>query len=493
MDDTTIKLLGAVGILFLGFIISKVGSKILNRSYRKRNKLKTFKKNPFSSLFSNVVITLSIFVALFFLQITITEEFFLNIYNILPDVLSFVLLISLIIIIVNILMNVIEKIMDKSGLSNLVKEYDHGFIFNIFLGILRIILYAVLGIFALNSLGIAGNVSTTLSYVLYPMFVFLLVIIFYGTKEFVANFFAGMYIKNSPNFQVGQRMRYKDIVGTIEEVNNDSVMISTESGYNHYIPNQYFLKHIISFKEVDTDIPTLEEIKENYVAQTPSFCGPASAAMVLDIFGYGFTQEQIGKEAGAEVGKGTKPDMLIKAVEKLTKKNVIGTWINIDMINNLREEVMSWLDDDALIIIDYKKNVLFPESKGAHYSIALAVEGEELVVLDPSSKKGGVFLADYKKIERGMDTYSELIGGKRGYIVLAPKDSRAYNRIKQGLIYSDFNLYTKLNRRLQKSFNELVKKADFLEKIIPGRVRDFIDKKRQKEKISRVWRPKPRA
>jgi hypothetical protein len=492
IDETAWRLLGAVGILFLGFIIARVGSRLISRTHKRRFK-SSIKKSPVAKLFRNIVTTISIVITLFFLRVGVTEDFFLYAYQLIPDILSFVLLISLVVIIVNSVMTIIEKIIDKSGVANLIKEYDHGFILNMMLAILRILLYLILGVLALNSIGIASTFSRTLSYVIYPIFIFFLVLLAFGLKDFISNFFSGMYIKSSPHFQMGQKIRYRNLTGTIEEINNTSVLMTGEGGYSLHVPNSEFMKREIGFKEVKTDLPTLETIKNQYVAQTPSNCGPASASMILDIFGYHYTQEKIAETAGTAVGKGTHPVKLIESVAELTDDKVNGVWIDIDKINDLRDEVVSWLNDGALVVVDYKKSFLFPDAKKAHYSIVLAVEGDEFVVLDPSSIKGGVYLADYKNIEKGMDTFSDLIKGKRGYIVFAPKDSRAYNRLKQGLIYSDVSLYTRLSRKLQREFKRVVEKTEFVEDMLPKRVRDFVDGYKNKEKISRVWRPEPRT
>jgi hypothetical protein len=117
---------------------------------------------------------------------------------------------------------------------------------------------------------------------------------------------------------------------------------------------------------------------------------------------------------------GTHPSTLIKVVQDITKDDVRGAWVDFEHITDLKNEIRMWLNEGAMIIVDYKKNILFPESKKAHYAVCVAVEGDELVILDPSGKKGGVYLADTEKIYKGMDTYSELIKGKRGYIVFSP-------------------------------------------------------------------------
>ena len=136
-----------------------------------------------------------------------------------------------------------------------------------------------------------------------------------------------------------------------------------------------------------------------------------------------------------------------------------------------------------------KKSMLFPESKKAHNSVCVAVEGDELVILDPSGKKGGVYLADAEKVYRGMNTYSEFLKAKRGYIILAPEGTTAYHRIEEGLIYADPSLYKDLSNKLKTKLHKLTEKTELLETVLPLRVKNFIRKWREKDRIARLWKP----
>ena len=211
--------------------------------------------------------------------------------------------------------------------------------------------------------------------------------------------------------------------------------------------------------------------------------------MNLKIFGYNEPQSKIGDLSNTKVGTGTHPDILIKVVKELTKDKVKGVWIDVGYITDLKDEIRLWLNEGALIIVDYKKSMLFPESKKAHYSVCVAVEGDELVILDPSGKKGGVYLADAEKVYRGMNTYSEFLKAKRGYIIFAPEGTTAYHRIEEGLIYADPNLYKDLSNKLKTELYKLTEKTELLETVLPLRVKNFIRKWREKDRIARLWKP----
>ena len=100
-----------------------------------------------------------------------------------------------------------------------------------------------------------------------------------------------------------------------------------------------------------------------------------------------------------------------------------------------------------------------------------------------------MYLADAEKVYRGMDTYSELIKGKRGYIVFAPEGTTAYHRIEEGLIYADPNFYAELSNKLKSDLYKLTEKSSFIESVLPLRVKNFIRKWKEKDRIARLWRP----
>ena len=300
---------------------------------------------------------------------------------------------------------------------------------------------------------------------------------------------AGIYIKTSNSFKLGQKVKIDDIEGSIKAISNQSVEIKSDYGYVTSIPNREFVKKDVSFKNIETDLDTLEKIKSYYIEQKPSYCGPASVSMILKIFGYNEPQSKIGDLSDTKVGFGTHPNTLIKVTQDLTENKVKGAWIDVDHITDLKNEVRLWLNEGRLIIVDYRKKILFPEAKSAHYSVCVAVEGDELVILDPSGKKGGVYLADVEKVYRGMDTYSELIKGKRGYIIFAPEGTTAFHRIEEGLIYADPSLYKDLSNKLRKELYKLTEKSDLLETVLPMKVKNFIRKWNEKDRIARLWKP----
>ncbi len=495
LNITTTRLLIAIAILIAGYIIARAGSSLII-ALSKRKETINVRHMYIVKVFRYLVLISTILAALIYLQvdlvrdITVMGNFISNTYNLLPNILLVILLIVLAIAVVNLITFGLRRIFAATGITEFMIEQRKEHFINGIMAFVRISLYLFTGLFLLNFFGInVSGITSAIGWFFYGILALIFLYIFFGTRVFVENFIAGIYIRTSESFKLGQKVKINDIEGSIKSISNQAITIKSDFGYSTSIPNKEFVKKEISFKNIETDLDTLEKIKSYYVEQKPSFCGPASVSMILKIFGYSESQSKIGELSNCKVGYGSHPETLIKITQDLTKDNVKGAWIDIGHITDLKDEIRLWLNEGALIIVDYKKNILFPNSKSAHYSVCVAVESDELVILDPSGKKGGVYLADAEKVYRGMDSYSELIRGKRGYIVFAPEGTTAFHRIEEGLIYADPSLYKDLNNKLKKELYKLTEKSELLETVLPLRVKNFIRKWREKDRIARLWKP----
>ncbi len=501
LDETTYKIVICFIILIAGFTLSKLGEKIITSLWRKKYKAR-LERVQLAHIYGLIINILSIIIALSFLKINIKETTLFEIYAYIPFILSVILLGVLIILIVKVIFYFLDKFISTSGIKNLVKEYEQEQSLSNLLHLLKYTLYIIFSLLALNSLGI--NMDYTITFfrsILYPALIFCLVLLFVGLKPFIENYFAGIYLKNMNFLRVGEQVKIKENTCIIEALKTEGLILKSKSDFSVFVPYKKLYGEQLQYKEIIYDLATLEKIKNHFLAQNPSYCGPASASMVLKIFGYDITQEEFGQMAktivppqkrldGATIPGGTHPKDLINTIEKLTENKVKGAWVSIDRINDLKLELKTWLDNKALIIIDYKKSFLFPEALKAHYSVCFSVRGDEMLILDPSQKKGGVYFADIKKVYLGMNTYSELLKEKRGYIVLAPKGTTAYHRLEKGLIYSDPDLYNNLSNNLTKDLNKLIGHAGKLEEILPKSIKRTIEEYKRKDKVVRVWRPK---
>jgi hypothetical protein len=495
LNDTTMRLLTSLAIIIIGFLISKIGSSLII-SFSKKKETINVKHVRNVKIFRYLVMIFTISIALLYLQvdlikdITIIGDFITNTYNLLPSILLVILLLVLAMTIVNLIIFGLRRTFDATGITDFMMDQKKDYFLKGILVFVRFVLYIFTGLFLLNLLGInISGVTAAIGYFFYGLMGLVFLYIFFSTRTFVENFISAIYIRSSNSFKLGQKIKIDDIEGSIKSISNQSVIIKSDYGFATSIPNREFLKKEVSFKNIETDLDTLEKIKSYYVEQKPSYCGPASVSMVLKIFGFNETQSKIGDLSKTKVGSGTHPRVLVKVTQDLTKNKVKGAWVDVNHITDLKDEIRLWLNEGGMVIVDYKKKILFPEAKAAHYSVCVAVEGDELVILDPSGKKGGVYLADAEKVYRGMDTYSELIKGKRGYIIFAPEGTTAFHRIEEGLIYADPSLYKDLSNKLKKELFKLTEKSELLETVLPLRVKNFIRKWSEKDRIARLWRP----
>jgi len=495
LDQTTIKLLASIAIIIIGYLITKIGSGLII-SFSKTKETISMSLIRTVKIFRYVVMILTILAALIYMQvdlikdISIIGDFISNTYDLLPNILLGILLLVLAMAVVNLITFGLKSVFAATGITEFMLEQKREHFLNGILVFVRISLYLFTALFLLNLFGVnISGITATIGWFFYGLMALLFLYLFFGTRVFIENFLAGIYIKVSNSFKLGQKIKIDDIEGSIKFISNQAVIIKSDFGFSTSIPNKEFVKKEISFKNIETDLDTLEKIKSYYVEQKPSFCGPASVSMILKVFGYNETQSKIGDMSNTKVGSGTHPDTLIKVTQDLTENKVKGAWVDVDHITDLKNEMRLWLSEGALIIVDYKKKILFPESKSAHYSVCVAVEGDELVILDPSGKKGGVYLADAEKVYKGMDTYSELIKGKRGYIVFAPEGTTSFHRIEEGLIYADPSLYRDLSNKLKNELYKITEKSEMLETVLPLRVKNFIRKWREKDRIARLWKP----
>ncbi|MBR9676812.1 mechanosensitive ion channel [Candidatus Woesearchaeota archaeon] len=500
-NPTTLTLLYTVAILLGGYLFAQIISRIMGYSYGKRKintkeyKLTDKEHSKAIKLAKNTIMIITVIVALMYLRAPIVENFFMNTYVLIPNILTTILLLILGITVANLLIQLLERFFETIGLTDFMRATKNA-TFNRFIFIAaKLFLYVLVIEIALSILGINLRiVSTFLSVALYIVFGLFFVLLFFALKEPAENMAAGFYLRGLKGFKEGQLLRVGETVGKVEQITNLATTISADSTYTVTIPNKKLLSEELYFKTAGIDLQTIEDLKNHFIPQkTPSSCGPAVGETVLKIFGINnIDHDKIYKGIGLKEGQGgTAPKDLILFLEKATKKQVLGAWIDTNHMGSLRDETKTWLSEGGLTVVDYKKSVFFAESRGgAHYGVCVGVDGDELVIIDPSRKSGGVFLANYRLMFKGMDTTSKLFNGKRGYIVFAPKGTIAHHRIEEGLIYSDISFYDKLSKTLERKLNDLIDKTELLETVLPPALKKYLEKRKGKDKISRLWRPK---
>ena len=349
LSTTTIELVTSLAILIIGLVIAKVGSAII-RSFSKHKETIDVRHLQTLKVFRYVVMILTILAALIYLQVdlikdtTIIRNYILNTYNLLPNILLVILLLLLAIAVVNLITFGLRRVFAATGITEFMIEQRKEHLLNGIVSFVRIVLYLFTALFLLNFFGInISSITTAIGLFFYGILALIFLYIFFGTRIFIENFIAGIYIKSTNTFKLGQKVKIDDIEGSIKSISNQAVTIKSDFGFSTSVPNKEFVKKEISFKNIETDLDTLEKIKSYYVEQKPSYCGPASVSMILKIFGYNETQSKIGELSNSKVGEGTHPDALIKVVQDLTKNKIKGSWIDATHIADLKNEVRLWL------------------------------------------------------------------------------------------------------------------------------------------------------
>ncbi|HDP73746.1 MAG TPA: hypothetical protein ENN46_02185 [Candidatus Woesearchaeota archaeon] len=486
------RLLYVFLIIACGILLSRLASRGFVKLRRIKKGIIENGAAAVSGIAEKLIVIVFLIIALFYLGFSSYEAVLLPFVDAVPRVITVVLLFVIGVFIINLVISLIKLFISKTGIEDYLVEEDSVHILRIALVLVKVLLYLLL----INIVAIASDfpiVREMLGMIVLPAVGFLIAVFFVGIINPARDYVGGVYLKKVYKLKPGTSIDFQDKAYEVEKVHN----LHTElvSGGNRFflVPNRILSSGIIAFGKRSREIESLEKIKENYFAQLPSHCGPASAQIVLSFFGIESDQKELGKlmktitRTREDEAAGTHPKKLISAVENFTNKEVIGCWLDYDKISNLKKEAREWLGEGALLIVDYKKKYLFPNSKRAHYSVAVGVKGDELLVVDPSSKAGGVYFSDYRDIEAGMNTHSRLIKGKRGYVVLAPKGTPAYRRIKDGLVYSDINMYQKATKALKDKLNKFTSSVTLYETFPPfirKHLKDF-----EREQVRRVWKP----
>lgn len=493
LGPTEGRIIGTILILAIGIIFTKLISKLSRhltmRKVSGEGTAESIKKRKSESsrVAEYVALIFVILIALMFLNAPMTNSIITQTVNNLPTLISTVLIIVLGFIVVNLVMDLLKRFFEALDLEEFTEDFGlSSRAVDIILKVFRIFLYVLVIQMAVVQAGVSSYLlEETLKAAAYAIVFVVALILFFGFKDLVVNYAAGFYLKSSNMFKKGRKVKFKDESGEIRDITKFGTTISTDSGYFMFVPNAEAMDGEVYFKRTKADVETLDEITNYFRAQNPAYCGPASAEMALAIFGYDVSQEEIGDEAGTEADGGTDGEDLADPIEELTNGEVYSSYIPYGEISNLKRELKVWLNDGGLVILHFMKPVIFPDATTGHYVLCLGVEGDEILVMDPSSKSGGVYYVSYSDMQEAMKEYDK----SRGYIPMAPKGTTAYWRLKEGLVYSHPKLYDKLSKSLEVQLSKITRKGSILKEIIPSSVTNFAEDWRSEEKVRRLWVP----
>ncbi|MCR4335753.1 MAG: C39 family peptidase [archaeon] len=474
----------ALSVLIAGVISAKFIALTILAFNDKLNLVSIASIKSLTRLIELMIFVFFTIVALDVLKVEFANDVLVRVWDIIPAALVVILILMLGYIVINLIVDILKTFFSRIGRLDYLNEFGiSSNALNTIFFVLKLFLYLVLLSITMNYYArpipffdtiIAGTVFT--------LMFFAGALIAYSFRDYIANALLARYVEKSI-VKPGQRVKLKDVEGEVVSVTNHGVIIETSSGYNQIIPNSVIVTKEILVKRIRSNITKIEALMNNFTSQMPSYCGPASAVMMLDFFGYTISQEELAKESKTKVPGGTEPEDLINAVKKFTDSEVKGQLIRFDEIFDLAQEIKAWIAEGALIILWYKKPIIFPDkhSQSGHYVLCVGVEGEELVVMDPSSETAGVYLVNHQILEEAMDDYDI----SRGYFIFAKKGTSAFWRLNEGLLYGDVGSY----KSLSKSFERYLKRQFRQRNMINEIISEHLAPKIKEEKVKHVWKP----
>ncbi|MFB6158380.1 MAG: mechanosensitive ion channel domain-containing protein [Candidatus Nanohalobium sp.] len=490
-EQPVVRILVALAFLIAGHLTVKIFRMLTRRTWMHRTEEATKKdierREEKLGLVSNILDGGIITTAIIYLNSGISTDIISKVSESSPRIVSALLVGFLGIILIRIVTKVFEGFLTTVGVNNYLRDIGLSrSASNVLSAAVKILMYIVLFQVVLNQLNVGYTYLNELLTAATWAFAFMMAgIVFYSLKDLFQNMAAGFYLKNSRLVRKGEEVKVEGDTGEIKEVSLFSTSVNTDSGYTLLTPNTQLMDSPLRIKRTQSDLETLEDITSYFVAQNPSYCGPASAEMALEIFGYRHDQEEIGEKADVEEGEGVDEDDLMDAIEELTNNEVRTAWIGYDNITDLEDEYKSWFNDGALIVSNFYKPEIFPDASAGHFVLSVGVEGDEILNLDPSGTNGGVY---YVNKETFYDAMAEF-GHKRGYIVVAPKGTTAYWRIKNDLIYGDKSLYDELSKTLESRLRKIMRKGRILKNSTPESMEKYMEDWTSEEKLTRVWKP----
>jgi len=260
--NTSGKILGALVILLIGFIIAKIVKKFVKKSLdaikiekvgEKIREVDMFAKLDFrlSDLLSKVVFWLVFFLSLIVstevLDLPVISSGVGAIVAFLPKVLSALVIFIGGTFIANIIKNLITTTTQSMniGAGKIIASIAFFFMVLIF------------AIMALSQIGMPTEIMEKVLVIVIVAFLGA-VALGYGlsSKDLMANSVAGMYTKNK--FKAGQTIKYKDIEGLVLNIDNNSAIIQKDSGSKIVIPLSKFLNEEIEILS-EPEIVDLED------------------------------------------------------------------------------------------------------------------------------------------------------------------------------------------------------------------------------------------
>jgi len=483
-ESVLIKVGFALATIFVGIIIARLGGRIVRGVSSRINVDNPALVNNSAKLVELLIFIGSLVLALLFLQADAAEIIITSVVGLVPSIVTLLLLVFLGYILVQLIVDILKAAFLRTGLEEYLEQIDisKSLVDGLF-RIIKIFLFLIVLSVSFNYVNIpVPFVTEFITVFAIALIVFIGALLFLSLREQIENFFAGLDIQHNI-LKLGQTVKIEGDLGEVKAFSPHGTLIKLNTGYNLLIPNKELVKKKIYIRRTRQEIAKLEQVREHFIAQLQSYCGPASAAMMLSLFGHRVSQEELGKLANTRANVGTVPKKLIKAVSVKSNGTVKGALIRYRDISNLRNEIKSWIAEGALVLLWFHKPTIFEEAKTGHYVLCVGVEGDELIIIDPSLQTGGVYLVDYRLLDEAMSEKDK----ERGYIVFAKKGSSAYWRISEKLLYADLSSYSDLSKSFERYLIKMVRRNKVVNDLLSEHVFKIVEPRGKK--IDRVWSP----
>ena len=436
----------------------------------------------------NILDAVVITASLFYLNTSITTKLLEEVQSYLPRLFTVILIGILGVIVIRIATQVAKNFLQTTGVRNYIRET--GLSVNsikLLVGSFKAFLYVLLLQVMVSQLDIGSTfISEIINASSWAVTFLVAGLLFYGFKDLFQNFAAGIYLKNSRIVRPGEEVKVDDESGEIRDVSLFSTTVNTSSGYTVMAPNSEIMDSNLRFKRAKTDLDTLEEISSYFVAEKDNYSGAASLEMSLEVLGYRKSQDEIQEkieeqEADEEDEELSEIDKIQETVSELTNYKLNSAWIESENVSDISDELKAWFNDDAMAIVRMDKDMASGDSEEIGYAIATGVEGDEVLLVDPSSE--GVYYIHKERLEDALD----IEGG--GYIVIAPEGTTSFWRIKNDLIYSELKHYEELSKTLESRLRKIVRQGKILQNVTPEAMSEYLEKWRSEETSTLLWKP----
>lgn len=436
----------------------------------------------------NVLDAAVITTGLLYLNTGVTTQLFEEVQSYLPRLFTVLLIGVLGVIVIKIITQIVRNFLQTTGVRNYIRET--GLSINsikLLVGSFKAFLYLLLVQVLVGQLNIGSTfISEIITASSWAIAFLLAGLLFYGFKDLFQNFAAGIYLKNSRIVRPGEEVKVDDESGEIRDVSIFSTTVNTNSGYTVLTPNTEIMENNLKFKRAQSDLDTLEDISNYFVAERPGYSAAASLEMALEVFGFrkgqDEIQDKINEQEAVEEEEGyTEIDKIQETVSELTNHRLNSAWIERDKISDVSDELKAWFNDGGLAVIRMQKDVAGGDSEEIGYVLATGVEGEEILLVDPSEQ--GVYYVHREKLEDALTV------NDGGYLVVAPEGTTSFWRIKNGLIYSEKKDYDELSKTLESRLRKIVRQGRILQNVTPEAMKEYLETWRSDDTSALLWKP----